>query len=364
VGRNADDRAALTEAFLVWVNGARGNRLKQAGAVLKTGRDVMKTVELSHFGNPEKGETRTRTLRFRTHDVRGNDVDFDDETAIKSSWACQNEEIEQLLTFLTAEFQRTGHYQVFNVDSPVSAILNLLDHSGTTVDALVSALSRHRDIDRIVALLMDSDHGITVAETAVLKHRRDLVGRLRRLVGDPASTETQVQNLIGNEHWIFGGRYVGVADRRSFIALDQTDIPLLSSDGTLHIVELKGPNVGKLVVRHRNHLIVGHAVHEATAQAMNYLRGFDEFGLAVSKSFSNELGQQYDMSRVFATVVVGHSDHHRPPDVAGDAVARTLRQYNAGLNRVEVITYDQLVDAAERALAFEQDSNASRATSK
>jgi hypothetical protein len=32
---------------------------------------------------------------------------------------------------------------------------------------------------------------------------------------------------------------------------------------------------------------------------------------------------------------------------------RALRQYTAGLNRVDVITYDQLADNAARALRFE-----------
>jgi len=44
---------------------------------------------------------------------------------------------------------------------------------------------------------------------------------------------------------------------------------------------------------------------------MSYLRSLDEDGLALSKKFENELGQHYDMSRVFATVVIGHSDRHR-----------------------------------------------------
>jgi hypothetical protein len=108
---------------------------------------------------------------------------------------------------------------------------------------------------------------------------------------------------------------------------------------------------------YRNHWIVGPAVHEATAQAMNYLRSLDEHGPGLSTMYRNELGQSYDMSRVFATVVIGHLDHHRPHEVPRDVVARTLRQYNAGINRVEVITYDQLAETAERALAFEHDSN-------
>ena len=52
-------------------------------------------------------------------------------------------------------------------------------------------------------------------------------------------SETEIQRLIGQSYWIFGGRYVGIA-RRDLIPLDQHDIPLIGADGTLHIVELKG----------------------------------------------------------------------------------------------------------------------------
>lgn len=48
-----------------------------------------------------------------------------------------------------------------------------------------------------------------------------------------------------------------------------------------------------MIVRHRNHCL-GPAVHSATAQAMNYLRGFGENGLAMSGLFRNQLGQNYD----------------------------------------------------------------------
>ncbi|MFB7720180.1 Shedu anti-phage system protein SduA domain-containing protein [Nocardia sp. NPDC056100] len=239
-------------------------------------------------------------------------------------------------------------------DDPSSRLLELIEGSGIDPQSLADAMVRHPNADQVISLLASSAAGMSAAQAAVLDQRRDLVAKLRELINDPTSTETDVQKLIGNAYWIFGGRYVGVAERRSFTVLDQTDIPLLGSDRTLHIVELKGPNIKKLIVFHRNHWIAGPKVHEAVAQAMNYLRSFDEQGLQNSAAFSNELGQTYDMSRVFATVVLGHSDHGRPDAVTPrEVVTRTLRQYSAGLSRIEVITYDQLVENAERALLFE-----------
>lgn len=356
---SSDDpaRSSPESEFLVWINRQpRGTMLHRAGIVVKPGPQAMKTVELSHYGDRQTGEVRTRELRFRTFDKRTmSDLDFDSADP-KKTWFCENDEIERLLAFLHSDVARSGRYQVIDTDSPGAALLKLLETHEVDAQALVDALVRNCDIEQIVSLLAKNDLGLSAAQSAVVRRRRELVTRLRQLVDNPASTETQVQGLIGSAYWIFGGRYVGVAERRSLTMLDQYDIPLLGSDGTLHIVELKGPSIKHLITWHRNHWIAGPEVHRAASQAMSYLRSLDEDGLALSKKFENELGQHYDMSRVFATVVIGHSDHHRPTRAARDVVARTLRQYNAGLNRIEVITYDQLVESAERALIFETDS--------
>ncbi|WP_298795703.1 Shedu anti-phage system protein SduA domain-containing protein [uncultured Pseudonocardia sp.] len=362
---SSDDEGLVSpeDAFRIWVNPPRGRTLRNTGAVLKPGPEVMKTVTLGHYGSQRTGEVRNRTLRFRSHDLRGNrDIDFDDDQADKASWHCEGEEIEKLLAFLHSDVARTGRYQVVDVDSPGAALLELLENDEVDAQGLADALVRHADVGQIVSLLTTSHTGLAAAQAAVIEQRRQLVAQLRTLIDGGSSTETDVQRLIGTAHWIFGGRYVGVAVRRSLTMLDQHDIPLLSSDGTLHIVELKGPTVDNLILWHRNHWIAGGEVHKAVSQAQSYLRSLDEQGLGLSKMYENELGQHYDMSRVFATVVIGHSDHDRPDKVGGlgkvdrEIVARTLRQYNAGLNRVEVVTYDQLVESAERALVFETDS--------
>jgi hypothetical protein len=202
-----------------------------------------------------------------------------------------------------------------------------------------------------VAALAATDEGLSAAEGAVISQRRGLVTRLRRMVEKPDTTETDLQRVMGDTYWLFGGQYVGVASARNLAPLDQHDIPLLGADGTLHVVELKSPNVPSLVRRHRNHWMVGADVHEATSQAMNYLRNLDETGATLTTTYRNESGVDYDMRRVFATVVIGHPVHVTHADRR--TVEQTIRSYNAHLSRVEVITYASLLDAAERTLEFE-----------
>jgi hypothetical protein len=343
-------------SFRVWVNQNPG-RPPNKGAVLKDGPGVKKTVELTEYGSPETGSTRKRELRFKTL-YAGSGPTAGTE---KATWACENDEIDRLLAWLHSDVERTGRFQLVDADSPAAALLDLLRRRDTGTQDIVDALTQHADVGELIHLLARSDTGLSAAESAVRDQRRALINRLRAMIEDPVTTETSIQALIGHAHWIFGGHYVGVAQQRSFGVLDQVDIPLIRGDGALHIVELKRPRIPRLLAQPRKHWIVGKDIHEATAQVMNYIRALDETGLATSKQFENELGQTYDMSRVFATVVIGHSAlDHPAKDFDDDLVTRTLRQYNAGINRVDVITYDQLLDAAERSLTFEDQVDRSR----
>jgi Domain of unknown function (DUF4263) len=223
---------------------------------------------------------------------------------------------------------------------------------------IVNVLLKVNDLETIVAALVSSDKGQPAAEGVLIGRRRELVSRLRRMAENPATTETDLQRETGDAYWLFGGRYIGIADWRNIGPLDQHDIPLLCAGGTLHIVELKGSNISKLVRKHRNHWIVGGAVHEAVSQAMNYLRTLDENGSTLETTYRKEFGVDYDMRRAFATVVIGHPVH--VVGVDSRVIDQTLRSYNAHLSRVEVITYATLLDTAERALIFEDATRTKR----
>jgi hypothetical protein len=152
---------------------------------------------------------------------------------------------------------------------------------------------------------------------------------------------------------MFGGLFVGRATRRLLTVRDQLDLSLIRSDGTLHGVELKRANVPELVVEYRNHLIVGPNVNEAVGQAINYLRSLDE----QRANILAELG--IDCRRASMTVVIGH-----PRFVAGritaTEVAETIRTYNAHLTRIHVMTYQDLLDGADRSLRLSHDPTMDR----
>ena len=164
--------------------------------------------------------------------------------------------------------------------------------------------------------------------------------------------ETVMHKAIAGNYWIFGGQYVRIAPRRNFVPLDQHDYPLLCADGGIQIVELKGPGCA-LVRKYRNHYIVSNDVHEATSQCLNYLRSLDEDGPTLQTKYHNELGIDIDFRRARGLVVIGHLDRSDTATAAKFQIEQAIRSYNAHLSRIQVVTYSDLLDSADRALRFE-----------
>lgn len=343
------------EEFTVWVQQQpqAAGHLGVRGAMLKTGPQVAKAVSYAEFGDSDTGEVRRRELRFRTVPRRNDGPGFDFDKP-RAKWHCENDEIDRLLAFLHTEVHSTGRFRLVDSTSPQGALIDVLKAGDIGAQALVDALFAEGNGEDLVRALSRSTGGLAAAESAIITQRRDLIAHLQDMARNPATTESDMLREMGESYWLFGGRYVGVADRRNLAMLDQHDVPLLGADGTLHIVELKGPNIARLVRQHRNHFIVGNEVHEAVSQAVNYVRSLDEQGSVLSTTYRNEFGWDYDMRRVFATVVIGHPTHVR--DVEVRQVEQTVRTYNAHLSRVDVITWATLLDAAERALDFEQEA--------
>jgi len=232
---------------------------------------------------------------------------------------------------------------------------------GHTSGALSAAslgrvLSRGDDVEEVIAGLTSTPEGLSAAEGAVIRERRRIVADLQQLALDPETNETKMHQAMGERYWIFGGQYVGIADRRSIAPLDQYDIPLICGDGSLEIVELKGPEVN-LVRKYRNHLIVAHEVHQAVNQCLNYLRALDEMGAALRTQYHNEFNTDFDFRRARGTVVIGHPGRDSSAEATREQVDQTIRSYNAHLSRLTVLTYADLLESAERALQFASDES-------
>ncbi|WP_406505444.1 Shedu anti-phage system protein SduA domain-containing protein [Streptomyces sp. NBC_01602] len=193
-------------------------------------------------------------------------------------------------------------------------------------------------------VLADVDAGM-LAQLLELRARQAGLAALRTVVEDPDSPESALHACLKNQEWIFGGAYVAELARRQYTPETILDIPLLRGDGSLHVVELKRANIKDLVIRRSGHLMLGAAAHRAVAQAQNYLRAMDEN----RPSILAEHG--VDTRRASATVVIGHPQYVTG-GVTSREIAETLRTYNAHQTRLEVITYETLLNSASRMLAL------------
>ena len=232
-----------------------------------------------------------------------------------------------------------------------------IQHIRAADDAATSfgkTLADRADIEDILSGITSTPRGLSAAEASVIQRQREVVTELQRLAIAPKTTETAMQVAIGKNYWLFGGQYIGMA-QRSLVPLDQYDIPLICADGSLHIVELKGPGA-RLVREHRGSLIVADEVHEAVSQCLNYLRSLDETGATLQTLRHNEGRAAYDFRRSRATVVIGHPDRSATAEISRTRIEQTIRSYNAHLSRIQVVTYADLLDGAERALRFEEES--------
>ncbi|WP_192580999.1 Shedu anti-phage system protein SduA domain-containing protein [Micromonospora noduli] len=212
-------------------------------------------------------------------------------------------------------------------------------------------------VEKLLAVLrMDPAAADAFAETDAAALLADLLERrvrwaaiaeLRDLIDDPRSRENAIQRVLERNTWMFGGFYIGKAARRKLTLREQLDIPLIRADGSLHGVELKTARIEDLVVEHRNRLIVGPLVNEAVGQVINYLDRLDQQQAVIQSDL------KVDCRRAAMTVVIGHPRYVTCGASAAE-VAETIRTYNTHLTRVQVMTYKDLIDSAERALRLAQ----------
>jgi hypothetical protein len=343
----------LAEEFLVHLAGEAGNLGRHHFGTL--GIELLKArkyrgASLTLFGNPETGEVTNHRLKVTTfpRHPQGPGYDFDDPT---SELEIRGEAVVRLRAFLNEELP-VGRYRMVDVNTPTGDIVALLEGDEARAADLLAELTTTLPKEALAEALRATETGQGAAQLAEIERRRTVLDGLDAMLDDPVTTESTLAPILKREPWIFGSRFIA-SIRTTLLPLDDHDLSLLTADGSLHIVELKGCNIGPLVRRPREHWIVGAEVHEAAMQAANYVRTADELGATMETYVRNELGIDVDMRRPFATVVIGSPRYQTPNALlTATSIPHALRTYNALLNRVEVLTYDQLFETARRSLTF------------
>jgi hypothetical protein len=313
--------------------------------VVKNGPRAYKVAVLRSFDDPATGELKHREFRVQAYRRKksGTGYDFDKTEA---TWYCEDAEIARVQALLNEQLPTTGVYRkVTDATSQLLSQLDQLDKKSTVV--LIEAMTR---APGIADALSQADGARLLIDAVALHGQRRALGSIERVAEDPASSEPDIQRELEGNWWLFGGKFISKANRRSLTVLDQLDIPLIRADGSLYVVELKKANIPGLIVEHRNHWVVGRDVHEAVSQGMNYLRALDEQRASILADL------EVEARRSSALVVIGHPKFAEAG--TGEQINETLRTYNSHLARIEVVTYQDLLGGARRALKMGEEAEA------
>ncbi|MCX5193609.1 DUF4263 domain-containing protein [Streptomyces sp. NBC_00249] len=248
--------------------------------------------------------------------------------------------------YLAAPSDRPGRYVLLRGMAEMMVWLERALSERVDIEDLGTAARRIAGSPDALALLAADPDGQMLIRAAELRRRSASLAALRRVAEDPAATEADLQRALAGQYWIFGGQFVGEAARRRLVPGDELDIPLIRGDGALHVVELKRSMSlrGSLVKPHRGGWVPTAEVHDAMGQAANYLVRLDEDRLRIREEFGIET------RRAGALVLIGHPALQ--PHVPEEEIAETLRTLNTQVTRVEVLTYKELLDNAERSLTL------------
>lgn len=246
--------------------------------------------------------------------------------------------------YLVAPEARPGRYSLFRGRAETMVWLQRVLHERVDIEDPEEAANRIAASPEVWAVLAADPDGQMILRASQLQQRSARLASLRKVVEDRTATEPDLQQELKGQHWIFGGRFVGEAERRRLVPGSEVDLPLIRGDGSLHIVELKRSMSlqGPLVKRYRGAWVPTAKVHDAVGQAVNYLVRLDENRQQILDEFGIET------RRASAVVLIGHPGVQ--PDVPEREINEAFRTFNTHINRVEVITYKELIDNASRSL--------------
>lgn len=177
--------------------------------------------------------------------------------------------------------------------------------------------------------------------SAAIEHskRVDALNEFRNNLENPELLEGYWQEWFENNKWILGSEFAKILDERRIDVGNIADYLVKSNDGFLDIVEIKKPNglnFWALTLDHDNY-VPSSDLTKAITQCENYIFEIER------ESNSKKFGERIENTPIASPrcmLVFGRSnDWNEKQQLA-------FRLLNSSLNRITIITYDQLYQRA------------------
>lgn len=323
---------------------------RREGAVLKRTSKSYINAQMTYWGGsfdePRGGQLRL--IKMTPKDTP--EWDFDAPDAFID---LKKDEIAKLKGFLDEEFRRGGLGDTFWVSVPDQAIADALgrllgDEEAQVVDVekLTAAMSLNPEL---VASILKSDQAEIILQLRERSRRIEVLDELEWLIFHENTVESSFQKLLEKNPWVFGGEVVKADELRNIGTSDQIDIPIVRGDGSMVIVELKRAAATSIDRNDHGYPVLTGDVHLAVQQAQRYLYELDRLADTLM------LKHGFDARRATALVVIGVSPDL--PERESDKFRESFRIYNSHLARIQVTTYDQLLQNARRLTELRSPEN-------
>lgn len=201
------------------------------------------------------------------------------------------------------------------------------------------------------------------SEEQIKQYEKDLA-EFRKLVADPVSTETDMQNFLSTRVWFFGLDYIQshLRSKPKFSSGlgSEYDFLLEGFNQVYDIAELKGPNA-KLIdeansadrkgafdprIDYRYSGDFGRALH----QVISYMEEFEE-------NFGKIEENQPSIKRFnYPSAVIVLSKRDLFPEI-GKNSDKYLHLLNRQFANIDILTYDDLADRAENIIKFMKEES-------
>jgi len=322
-------------------------------AVLKEGPQAFKVATLMEIVNPKTGEFHHYSLKI-DHIDRSKKGWFHKPDKSVRLEGKEPDEIDRLFKFLSVANESKldeagGHLHIITasdyakLENVIEAIPNIADNDklhlvGNILAHLDSESSSFTDFVNVLQESKSETLSHIAAASKMIEYSK-AVNELKDLIGDGRTSETQFQKHLEANPWMFGSEYSELLRRRNWTRDDQLDYMLRKTvDDYLEIVEIKTAFKESLFLHDPSHdsYYPSSKLSPVLGQVTRYIeeveRNRDSI-IAVDGS---------DTLKIRARIIVGR-------DGSGEH-QKALRNFNAHLHRIEIITYDQLVKIAERVL--------------
>lgn len=322
-------------------------------AVLKEGPQVFKVATLMEIVNPSSGEFHHYSLKIDHIDRSKKGWFHKPEKSVRLEGK-EPDEIDKLFKFLSVAYESKlgeacGQLHIISstdyarLENVIEAIPNIADNDklhlvGNILAHLDSESSSFSDFVNVLQESKSETLSHIAAASKMIEYSK-AVNELKALIENPGTSESQFQKHLEMNPWMFGSEYSELLPRRNWTRDDRLDYMLRKTvDDYLEIVEIKTSFREPLFLHDSSHdsYFPSSKLSPVLGQVTRYIEEVERNRnsiIAVDGS---------DPLKIRARIIVGRdgSSEHQ----------KALRNFNAHLHRIEIITYDQLVKIAERVL--------------